>query len=121
MVSVLRLENIGINLDPALEPVLGQQKVKDGLAPHILGLVDAGCRLLCRACKLQLEAVRRMVPAMSSSSATSQSHTPSLGTSAMARTTVRPSLHQCSGDIQVLHDDHFTKPSLLVGILVFQS
>ena len=24
-----RLENIGINLDPALEPVLGQQKVKD--------------------------------------------------------------------------------------------
>ena len=25
-----RLENIGINLDPALEPVLGQQKIKDG-------------------------------------------------------------------------------------------
>ncbi len=25
----VRLENIGINLDPALEPVLGQQKIKD--------------------------------------------------------------------------------------------
>jgi len=30
----VRLENIGINLDPALEPVLGQQKVKDHRTSH---------------------------------------------------------------------------------------
>ncbi|CAJ1352426.1 unnamed protein product, partial [Effrenium voratum] len=33
------LENIGINLDPALEPVLGQQKVKDG-SGYIIKLGD---------------------------------------------------------------------------------
>ncbi|CAE7602693.1 Dnah1 [Symbiodinium sp. CCMP2456] len=33
------LENIGINLDPALEPVLGQQKVKDG-SGYVIKLGD---------------------------------------------------------------------------------
>ena len=39
--SPLRLENIGINLDPALEPVLGQQKVKD--ASPTLALLAYHC------------------------------------------------------------------------------